>query len=276
MGRFLRPGPSVTPESHMPVVVMGAYADCVFLERSVCGMAGERRGEASSGVGEVGPSGDAGMTIGDGIAGGSGRVDSAEGRSIGEGSCSSLMRSSSTLRFIVRSSAVSASVWSSKVSPYLFLMLPEILCIAVPVELARRARVFTTVTGEAFTAVLVEAGEAGASVKLVVRRGSLSKLGLNIRGIERRFSSSVEAGDGERGQSRIDIENVRLVFGRKVAQGARVGGENKLGPSVVNSLAATQTPEASMNCRSASPVSVGSFSVKVSIKLLASMLSTLR
>jgi hypothetical protein len=137
--------------------------------------------------------------------------------------------------------------------------------------------VFTTAIGEAFTAVLVvlvDAGEGGTSVKLVVRRGNLSKLGLNIRGIERRFSSKIEAGEDERGQSRTDMEHARLTTGRKVAQGARVGGENKLEPSVVNSLAATQTPEANMNCRSASPVSVGSLSVSVSIKLLASMLET--
>jgi hypothetical protein len=94
----------------MPVVVIGAYADCVFRERSVSGIDGDKRGEASSGAGEVGPSDEGGITIGEGIAGGSGRVDSADGRSMGEGNCSSLMRSSSTLRFIVRSSAVSTNV----------------------------------------------------------------------------------------------------------------------------------------------------------------------
>jgi hypothetical protein len=256
----------------MPVVVMGAYADCVLRERSVSGMAGDKRGEANSGAGDVGPSGEGGMTVGEGTTGASGRVDSADGRSIGEGSESSLMRSSSTLRFIDRSSGVSTSVWSSNVRLYFFLMLPVMLCRAVPVELARRARVLTTGTGEAFTAVLVDAGEGGASVKLVVRRGSLSRLGLNIRGIERRFSSRVEAGEGERGQSSIDMEKVRLVAGRKVAEGAKVGGEDSVGVSVANSLDATQTPEANMNCRSASPVSVGSLSVNVSMKVLTSIL----
>lgn len=256
----------------MPVVVMGAYADCVLRERSVSGMAGDKRGEASRGAGEVGPSVDGEMTTGEGMVAGSGRVDSAEERSIGEGRESSLMRRSSTLRFIERSSGVSTSVWSSNVRPYFFLMLPVMLWRAVPVEFARRARVLTTGAGEAFTAVLVDAGEGGVSVKLVVRRGSLSMLGLNIRGNERRFSSRVEAGDGERGHSNMDMENVRLVAGRKVAEGVKVGGEDKEGLSVANSLDATQTPEAKMNCRSASPVSVGSLSVNVSMKVLTSML----
>jgi hypothetical protein len=93
-----------------------------------------------------------------------------------------------------------------------------------------------------------------------------------MRGIERRFSSRVEAGDGERGQSKMDKENVRLVLGREVAEGVRVGGDAKVGVSVANSLEATQTPEANMNCRSASSVSVGSLSVKVSMKVLTSIL----
>lgn len=64
---------------------------------------------------------------------------------------------------------------------------------------------------------MVEIGEDGASVKLVLR-GSLSVLVLvNILGKERRFSSIVDAGDADRGDSRTDIETVRWFGGRKVA-----------------------------------------------------------
>jgi hypothetical protein len=111
----------------MPVVVMGAYADCVLRERSVSDMADGKRGEASGCASGVEYSDDGCLETGEGIAGAGGRVDSADGRSMGDGSDSSLMRSSSTLRFIERSSAVSTSVWSSNGSPYFFLMLPVIL-----------------------------------------------------------------------------------------------------------------------------------------------------
>lgn len=96
----------------MPVVVIGANADCVFRDRSDFWAGGESIGDASSGAGEVGvvdPS-EGGMTIGEDIDVGSGRGVSAEGRSMGEGRASSLMRSNSTLRFICRSSALSTSV----------------------------------------------------------------------------------------------------------------------------------------------------------------------
>lgn len=139
-------------------------------------------------------------------------------------------------------------------------MLPVILWMAVPVECARRERV--VMTGEALTAVFVDAGDGG--VVSVLRRGKRSRLGLNIRGNDRRFSSKVEAGDGERGHSSIDMEHVRWLEGRKVALGVKAGIVAWLELSEANSLAATQTPDTSMNFRSASSVSMGSFSVRAS------------
>jgi hypothetical protein len=173
----------------------------------VSGRGGESKGESINGAGEAGEaglSGEGGITIGEGIESIGGRVVSTEGRSIGDGSWSSLIRSNSILRFSCRSSGLSSSVSSSKGRPYFFLILPVMLWMAVPVEFALRARV--VIMGEAFTVVLVEAGEGGASVCAWERR---SMLGLNMRGIERRFSSTVEAGDGERGQSRADMEQLR-------------------------------------------------------------------
>lgn len=52
------------------------------------------------------------------------------------------------------------------------------------------------------------------SVKLVLR-GSRSVPFLKSRGKERRFSSTVEAGDADRGESIKDIETVRLFGGRE-------------------------------------------------------------
>lgn len=89
------------------------------------------------------------------------------------------------------------------------------LCkVAVPAELARRPRVFNT--GEEFDSVLVGTGDEEVSVKLI-RRGSLSPAALNSPGIEPRFSSRVEAGDVERGESRNDMETARLTDGRREA-----------------------------------------------------------
>ena len=168
------------------------------------GRGGESKGELSNGAGEAGSTGEGGITIGEGSWLREGRDVSTDGRSIGEGSCSSLIRSNSMLRFIWRSSVLSTRISSSKASPYLFLALPEILWMAVPVEYAIRERVVTT--GDALTAVLVEAGEGGASA---CAWDSPSMLAFNIRGNERRFSSTVEAGDGERGPSSIDMEHAR-------------------------------------------------------------------
>lgn len=112
---------------------------------------------------------------------------------------------------------------------------------------------------------LAGVGEAGTCLKLV-RRGSLSILGLNMRGNERRFSSEVEVSDDERGQSRADMETVRMLGDGKVAFEARTGVDEWLGVSDANSRVATQTPEMIIKCRSASSVSMGSFAVRLSIK----------
>jgi len=113
-------------------------------------------------------------------------------------------------------------------------------------------------------------GEAGTSLKLM-RRGSLSILGLNMRGNERRFSSAVEGSDDERGESRADMETVRMLEERKVAFEARTGVAEWLGVSDANSRVATHTPEMIIKCRSASSVSIGSFAVRLSIKESASV-----
>ena len=222
VGRDLRPGRSVTPESQSPAVVMGLYADWVLRERS-----GSERGGESNGVGRVGESLEGRVMIGDGIVITVGRVlgssvgVSEEDRSRVEGRASSFMRSNSTLRFVCLSSSLSGSAWSSKASPYRLLMLPLILkTLVLPVELARRDRVFWT--GEAFGVVFVESGEGKASVKLVLR-GSLSMPVLRSFGKERRFSSTVETGEAERGDSRNDMDTVRLLAGRKVAEVSREG-----------------------------------------------------
>jgi hypothetical protein len=86
--------------------------------------------------------------------------------------------------------------------------------------------------------------------------------------MDRRFSSTVDAGDGERAISSCDMETVRWLGGRKVADEANVG----VGCSVKNSLDATQTPDTKMNRFSASSVSMGSFPVGLSMKEVKSML----
>ena len=112
---------------------------------------------------------------------------------------------------------------------------------------------------------LADVGEPGRSLKLV-RRGSLSMLGLNMRGNERRFSSELEVSDDERGQSRADMETARMLGEQKVGFEARTGVDEWLGVSDVNSRVATQTPEMIIKCRSASSVSIGSFAVRLSMK----------
>ena len=86
----------------------------------------------------------------------------------------------------------------------------------MPVELARRERVFWT--GEAFGVVFVEGGGCVDSAVKLVLRGSLSRPDLSSLGNERWCSSTVEAGEAERGESRNDMDTVRLLDGRKVAE----------------------------------------------------------
>jgi hypothetical protein len=63
-------------------------------------------------------------------------------------------------------------------------------------------------------------GEGEGSVKLVLR-GSLSLPVLSSLGKERWFSSTVEAGEVERGESITDMDMVRLLDGRKMGQLSR-------------------------------------------------------
>jgi hypothetical protein len=139
--------------------------------------------------------------------------------------------------------------------------------MAVPVEYARRARV--VIIGEAFSVVLVEAGDGGVSI---CPWDSRSMLGLNIRGKERRFSSTVEAGDGERVPSRVDIEQVRWVDRRTEVLRVSGGIVAGLEPSEANSLEATQTPDTIIRLRNASFVSMGSLPARASAKDSESML----
>lgn len=243
----------------------GAKVDFVLRDRSVSTTDGDGNGEDSSGVGGPDSSEEGAITILDGITARGNLVDSTDGRSMGAANVSSFMRSNSTLGFIRRSST---SVWSSKATPCFFLKLPVKLWRAVPVELARDGRVF--VSGTAGVMGLADVGEAGISLKLA-RRGSFSILGLNIRGNERRFSSEVEIGDGERGHSRADMETVRTLGERKMAFEPRTGVDDWLGGSAVNSRVATQTPEMRIKCRRASSVTMGSFAVRLSIKVSTSI-----
>lgn len=268
VARFLRPRLSVTPESHRPVVVTGAKVDFVLRDRSVSITDGDGNGEDSSGVGGPDSSEEGAMTVWEGMTARGNVADSTDGRSMGAASVNSFMRSNSTLDFIRRSSTASTSVWSSKATPCFFLKLPVKLWRAVPVELARDERVL--VAGVAGVMGLADVGEAGTSLKLA-RRGSFSILGLNMRGNERRFSSELEAGDGERGQSRADMETVRTLGERKMAFEPRTGVEDWLGGSAVNSRVATQTPEMRIKCRRASSVSMGSFAVRLSMKVSTSI-----
>lgn len=95
VGRFFSPGPSITPESHNPAVVIGSYADWVFLDLRSGDDARESVGGwaifivVRTGMGVVG----VGVVVAGGV---SGRV-------------SSLMRKSSPLRLLCRSSSVSGS-----------------------------------------------------------------------------------------------------------------------------------------------------------------------
>ena len=102
----------------MPAVVIGLYADCVFLARSGSAREGESKGEESnggdsSGVGETGSSEAGWMPIAEGKLVGKGVIStsaaglSIEGRSMGEGKASSLRRVISTLRLVCLSSSVS-------------------------------------------------------------------------------------------------------------------------------------------------------------------------
>jgi hypothetical protein len=77
---------------------------------------------------------------------------------------------------------------------------------AVPVEFARRERVFGT--GEAFGVDGVCGSEGEGPVKLVLR-GSRSLPVRSSLGNERWFSSTVKVGEGERGVSSMDMDIAR-------------------------------------------------------------------
>lgn len=124
----------------------------------------------------------------------------------------------------------------------------------LPVEFARRERVFET--GEALVVVRVSTGEGEGSVKLVLR-GSRSLPARSSRGSERWFSSTVEAGDAERGESRKDMDMVRLLKVRGVEEVSREGG---CGCAVVveqKLCDVTHTPVTKMNRLKASSVWIG-------------------
>lgn len=133
------------------------------------------------------------------------------------GRTSSLMRSSSTLRLICRSSSLSASGSPSNASPCRLRRLPLMVRrFVLPVEFARRERVLRP--GEEFGELLASsrAGEESA-VKLVLR-GIRSMPLRSSRGIVRRFSSMIDTGDVERGDSRKDMDTARMLGGRMLAE----------------------------------------------------------
>jgi hypothetical protein len=102
--------------------------------------------------------------------------------------------------------------------------------------------------------VLVKRGEGEGSVKLVLR-GSRSLPVLSSLGNERWFSSTVEAGEAEREDVRNDMDTVRLVDERKVADVSREGVEGWLDAFGEQSpCEATHTPVTKMNRRKASSV----------------------
>lgn len=76
-----------------------------------------------------------------------------------------------------------------------------------------RPRVVTT--GEVLVVVLVDTGDVGASILLL--RRTLPVPDRNSLWTEWQLSSSIDAGDAERGESRTDMEAVRLVEGREMA-----------------------------------------------------------
>jgi hypothetical protein len=88
------------------------------------------------------------------------------------------------------------------------------------VEFARRERAFCL--GETFIGVRDKTGEGEGSVKLVLR-GRRSLPDRSSFGIERWFSSTVEAGEAERGESRKDMDTVRLFNVRNVEEVSREG-----------------------------------------------------
>jgi hypothetical protein len=88
------------------------------------------------------------------------------------------------------------------------------------VEFARRERDFCL--GETFIGGVDKAGDGEASVKLVLR-GSRSLPDRSSLGIERWLSSTVEAGEVERGESRNDKDTVRLFKVRNVEEVSREG-----------------------------------------------------
>jgi hypothetical protein len=105
-------------------------------------------------------------------------------------------------------------------------MLPLILWrVPVPVECARRARVFWT--GEVFRGALTIRGREGDGAVKLVLRGRRSLLVLRSLGNERWVSSTVDAGEAEREESMKDMETVRLFDGRKVADDSREGVEEQ-------------------------------------------------
>ena len=140
----------------------------------------------------------------------------------------------------------------------------------LPVELARLGLVVET--GGAVDAACGGKVEMEGSVKLV-QRGILSEAFLNILGIERRFSSIVDEGDAERGESMSDME--RLLGGREKAEvtaGVPNGDVEESCSEEKTCWYAIQTPETTIKRRSASSVSIGRVAFAFSRKEFASML----
>jgi len=187
------------------------------------------------------------------------------------GSTSSLIRLISVLRLICLSSSVSWTAWSSRVRPNFFRVLPVLEPkSALPVELERRDRLVTR--GEEEGEVWVE---VGVDIDCELTARSLCVPVLNILGMTRRFSSIVDAGEAERGESIYDM--LRLGgAGRKVVEVIKGGGPIDLDKDARGdhpSEKATQMPERTMNLRRVSSVLTVSRSVELSKNELGLMLA---
>src|SRR5690242_473676 len=210
VGRLFSPGPSTTPESHMPAVVIGLYADFVLRVRFESGNCGEGRSMGEAGSVKERIAVGAGMTS---IGGREGALTSRVSfgdTSMGVGSTSCFRRRIFSSRLFSLSSSVSESVSTWNGVPCRLLRLPVTLRgLCVPVELARRERVL--IAGDEGV-IFADMGDAGRSAK-PAWRFNFWEVCRSSLGIDFSFSSS-ETGDAERGESRKDMETVRHIPGR--------------------------------------------------------------
>jgi hypothetical protein len=91
----------------------------------------------------------------------------------------------------------------------------------VPVDFARRERVFKT--GEALGFICASGTEGEGSVKLVLRGSRSLPVRSSLGNEWWWFSSTIEVGEAERGVSSIDMDMVRPFNVRKVAEVSREG-----------------------------------------------------